>query len=288
VWGSDDPDAYGLVEDADGESRDYTTEQYDKLRWTFAPPVLWGEGAKLQKPWFYAFLNDPMPLRPQLRVRMPSFNFPAGHAGSIADYFASKAALAWPADLARRMRIAEGVDVAQMASAIGISADTLRGIENGSRPDTEARFAEVLAYAAKTGFRFMPAVNTEHERLVRRSPSYLDHVSEAHADYLSLGNTLAREGPQCFQCHFDDGVAPNADPIAWGPDLVRVRERLREDWVYRWMENPSRIYPGTAMPGNFLSDPPQYQAVYPDSSNPQQINAVVDWLFNYDRVPPHN
>jgi hypothetical protein len=40
------------------------------------------------------------------------------------------------------------------------------------------------------------------------------------------------------------------------------------------------------MPANFQGDPPQYQAVYPDSSNGQQIQAVLDWLFNSDKVAP--
>jgi hypothetical protein len=40
------------------------------------------------------------------------------------------------------------------------------------------------------------------------------------------------------------------------------------------------------MPANFQGDPPQYQNVYPDSSNEQQIQAVLDWLYNMDRAAP--
>jgi hypothetical protein len=47
--------------------------------------------------------------------------------------------------------------------------------------------------------------------------------------------------------------------------------------------NPALIYPGTAMPANFSSEPPQYQQVYPNSTNRAQVQVVLDWLFNFDR-----
>jgi cbb3-type cytochrome oxidase cytochrome c subunit len=68
--------------------------------------------------------------------------------------------------------------------------------------------------------------------------------------------------------------------------LARVRERLREDWTEEWLWNPGTTYPGTSMPANFLGDPPQYQAVYPNSTNNDQVQAVLDWLFNLDRLAP--
>jgi hypothetical protein len=38
------------------------------------------------------------------------------------------------------------------------------------------------------------------------------------------------------------------------------------------------------MPANFAGDPPQYQAIYPNSTNDMQLGAVLEWLFNFDRV----
>jgi hypothetical protein len=40
------------------------------------------------------------------------------------------------------------------------------------------------------------------------------------------------------------------------------------------------------MPSNFLAIPPEYQEVYPDSTGADQIQAVLDWLYNHDRTPP--
>jgi len=54
----------------------------------FTPPVLYGEGKKVQFPWLFGFLNKPVQLRPWLDVRMPTFNFQHGEASSVVGYFA--------------------------------------------------------------------------------------------------------------------------------------------------------------------------------------------------------
>jgi len=275
-WGSDE---WAMVADADGERRDYSDEFYPKVRWTFAPPVLWGEGAKLQKDWFYSFLEGPFQLREQMQVRMPSFNYPEGHAGAIADYFANQAVLDWPGEFARRFRASQEMSLDELAEASEIPAEILAKIEADNRANIEARFSDLLAYAASVDYQAFPAVNPEHERLVRQSPSYLENA------HVGVGSDLARTGPKCFTCHIDNGQLPEAEPISWAPDLAFTQSRLREDWVVEWLRNPALLYPGTSMPGNFLSEPAQYQELFPDSTNDDQINAITDWLFNYDQVP---
>lgn len=52
-----------------------------------APPILTGEGMKLQPDWFIDFLEKPERLRPWLDVRMPSFGMSTDEAGAIVDYF---------------------------------------------------------------------------------------------------------------------------------------------------------------------------------------------------------
>src|SRR5436305_262172 len=42
---------------------------------TFVPPILNGEGVKLQSPWLFSFLKAPVPIRPWLKLRMPTFGF---------------------------------------------------------------------------------------------------------------------------------------------------------------------------------------------------------------------
>ena len=54
-----------------------------------APPILIGEGAKLQPEWFFEFLMKPVRLRPWLTVRMPSFDFSQREATAIVDFFSA-------------------------------------------------------------------------------------------------------------------------------------------------------------------------------------------------------
>ncbi len=54
---------------------------------SFAPPILTGQGKKVQPEWFYGFLKQPLPIRPWLELRMPTFHFANDEASGIVDYF---------------------------------------------------------------------------------------------------------------------------------------------------------------------------------------------------------
>ena len=313
-----DPDGEGKVEDVDGVLRGYGEEPYDKVRWTYAPPVLLDEGGKLQRNWFYSFLNDPVPLRRQIRTKMPTFSYDRDEAGAIADYFANASSRAWPSRYARTMRLALGMKLkgeheqaperswpqvsilreqsgtlplAEVAEQAGLEPKVVRGIERGSRADIEGGFAKLLAFGQSRGFRMRGPVDPAYEAVHRRTPTHLALRAKEvghHDEPISLGHAVGIQGPNCYQCHWHQGEPPDQkdSPLSWGPDLYLTHERLREGWVEDWIWNPGIVYPGTSMPGNFQGDPPQYQNVYPDSSNEQQIQSVLDWLFNMDRATP--
>lgn len=54
-----------------------------------APPILVGQGKKVQPEWFVDFLKKPMRLRPWLDVRMPTFGLTDDETTSIVRYFAA-------------------------------------------------------------------------------------------------------------------------------------------------------------------------------------------------------
>lgn len=56
---------------------------------TYAPPLLVGEGRKVQSPWLFDFLKEPVVLRPWLQVRMPTFDLSDEDAAAIVKYFAA-------------------------------------------------------------------------------------------------------------------------------------------------------------------------------------------------------
>jgi len=55
---------------------------------SYAPPVLVGEGKKVQSAWLFQFLRAPVTLRPWLEVRMPTFPFSDSELNDLVAYFA--------------------------------------------------------------------------------------------------------------------------------------------------------------------------------------------------------
>ncbi len=312
TFGYDEDSGDNQVEDVDGVTRTYWNEELDKLRSTFAPPVLWNEGHKVQREWFYSFLKDPVGLREQLRVRMPSFRFEPGEAEAVADYFGEKARTEWYSRYAKSMRLTLGreastpfeagatswppmaryvwplslyttkggggaLSIEDVATGAGLDPGLVAGIENGVSADIASSFDKLFDWGTAQGFAMTGPVSSSYERIERRAPSHL----AAREDFIRVGHDVAADAVNCFQCHPQGGQLPET-PIAWAPDLSHTRERLREEWVREWLWKPAAIYPFTPMPANFAADEPQYQDVYPNSSNVEQIEAVLDWLFNLD------
>ncbi|OGH56621.1 MAG: hypothetical protein A3G34_09480 [Candidatus Lindowbacteria bacterium RIFCSPLOWO2_12_FULL_62_27] len=52
-----------------------------------APPILFGQGRKVQEYWLYEFLKHPTTIRPWLKVRMPTFGFSDEEATAVVNYF---------------------------------------------------------------------------------------------------------------------------------------------------------------------------------------------------------
>ncbi len=281
------------VEDVDGERRPYAEEVYEKLRWTFAPPVLIDEGAKLRRDWFYQFLLDPVPLRQQIRVRMPTFHWDAGEAGAVADYFAHRARRDWPSRFARKLLVQLGKTPEELAQEMIASGSkttpaTIRGIVEEKPVETATGLAALVEHAARIGFVMDGAVDPAHEAVPQRAPSRLDPWLASQPDLFERVHRLVVEGPNCVQCHFLRGAPPTqGTPIAWAPDLDLTRDRLRPDWTREWLTDPGRIYPGTSMPANFAADQTQWQEFYAAPSA-EQIEAVLTWLFNLDKAEVRN
>ncbi|HYD50308.1 MAG TPA: c-type cytochrome [Terriglobales bacterium] len=63
---------------------------------TFAPPILDGEGAKVQPDWFFKFVKAPYTLRPWLKLRMPTFHLSDQETRQVVDYFGALAGLENP------------------------------------------------------------------------------------------------------------------------------------------------------------------------------------------------
>jgi cytochrome c1 len=73
-----------IIEDKGGDIR-----VHYEGREALAPPNLHGEGAKVQSPWLFGFLKEPVPIRPWLHVRMPTFGFSDSEANRVLAFFNS-------------------------------------------------------------------------------------------------------------------------------------------------------------------------------------------------------
>ena len=69
------------------EKRGGFIRKYYQDNITLAPPVLNGEGEKVQSPWLYNFLKSPITLRPWLEIRMPTFGFSDEHDTQLVNFF---------------------------------------------------------------------------------------------------------------------------------------------------------------------------------------------------------
>jgi mono/diheme cytochrome c family protein len=69
------------------EKRGGFIRRYYENKVELAPPPLNGEGEKVQSEWLFNFLREPVPLRPWLQVRMPTFGFSASEDNLLVSYF---------------------------------------------------------------------------------------------------------------------------------------------------------------------------------------------------------
>jgi hypothetical protein len=111
------------------------------------------------------------------------------------------------------------------------------------------------------------------------------HLAAAQAKYperMDDALKIVISNSYCVQCHLLGNFSPMGGDRAKAPQLDRVHERLRPQWVLDWTANPKRLLPYTGMPVNIPHDKGVSQELYKGTPR-EQLNAVVDLLMNYDR-----
>ena len=87
----------------------------------------------------------------------------------------------------------------------------------------------------------------------------------------------------CLKCHATGD--PQHDKIATAPNFLLAKERLKPDWVERWITDPQAISPGTSMPSGLFKrendhwvfagpTPPSFQGYERDHTK-----LLVDYIF---------
>lgn len=113
-------------------------------------------------------------------------------------------------------------------------------------------------------FRGLEHQTTQHETTPSLAKS---------GDHFKLGQDTFNQY-QCLNCHKNPPYPAGTDLSNLAPPLTLLPNRLRYEWVARWLKNPDALMPGTRMPGFFYADG---QPMFENAD--EQISAVRDYLF---------
>ncbi len=235
----------------------------------FRPPMLWGEGAKIQHDWLYSFLNNVEMLRPWLRARMPSFHLTNEQATALVEYFAglSKHESELLGD--------ELTPIAKHLEQVHAAAGGAEGQAGGGFWFMEEKLAEPAEFLKRYGLahqqvvaaNFQPSAGPQmlapaYQRLVQRA-NFLSSLFDIEFPFLGRQYQPITEERfttgmeffydlKCLACHVGgDPKAPGTTTDIKAPNFALTHKRLSYEWVMYWLQDPGVIMPGTNMPQIF-------------------------------------
>jgi mono/diheme cytochrome c family protein len=276
------------------------------------PPPLIREGERTQPAWLFQFLRNPFLIRPLTILRMPRFNMSDDEAMDLVNYFAAVDKMTnpgigltypYPGLITQRQ---EGFWDDQAAAYVSkLKKDKLEEKRiNEERPFWDLLQQEELAQAeaAVKSAKDAEAKETNAER--KQALADTRKAAEKNVERLKNGAAVQKElqsrwaskeayaadayrllasNDRCLNCH-QVGPLPPKQPT--GPQLELSADRLRPEWLLRWIASPQRmlIYPygQHSMPQNFKSNDTAWPEF--DGTMLEQATAVRDVLVDYPKV----
>ncbi len=206
------------------------------------PPVLLGEGRKVNPEWLYEFLLDPHPIRPAVELQMPKFNMSPADATKLVRYFAARDGILSPFELEQRQR-----------------------------PE------------------YVRAENREYLKALEEAGRLAGvPQDELHTARFDDAMQIVVNGNYCIKCHAVADFDPSKRAREKAPNLAIAGDRLRPEYLRKWIARPTSILPYTAMPVNIEYDPnlPHLGGVSQDlytGTSVEQVDSLVDLLVNFHR-----
>jgi hypothetical protein len=151
----------------------------------------------------------------------------------------------------------------------------------GRSDQASSRETEDVAnyFAARDGAEF------PYQLVLERNLSYLEGQERAHPNYLSAGwEMMANKASPCLQCHAIGQFKPSGGAeVVNGPDFRQVSIRFRPEYLEKWIANPRRLVPYTAMPQNVVPHGTIALPVPKAFGNQpiEIVRAIRDTLLNY-------
>lgn len=113
----------------------------------------------------------------------------------------------------------------------------------------------------------------KQDRPVAESVAQLPH-DESEIRALAAGRRLAgTKGLSCAQCHTFGNVAATGIQAL---DMQLMSKRVRPEWFYRYLLEPTKYRPGTRMPNSFPEGQSVYKQIYEGNAE-HQIAAL--WMY---------
>jgi cytochrome c2 len=198
------------------------------------PPRLSSEGARVDPSWLLRFLHDPSlsgEKTPAQQAAIGSAEQTARPGGSPPGTSASNGSkpAAPPSTAAApngggKLKPQPGLD------------------RNGVRPYLKFRMPtfNFSPNELQTLVRFFMAMSGQQDPYIKEP---LEPLTEQEK---LVARQMFTSGTPCLKCHITGDPAHDATAIA--PNFLLASERLKPEWTFRWLLDPSQISPGTAMP----------------------------------------
>ena len=185
------------------------------------PPMLTSEGARVDPDWLMKFLKDPSLMQSGEKPAVPASPSPSAAATPTAE---AKPSAAANDQTGGRLQPQPGAN------------------RNGVRPHLQVHMPtfNFSPNELRVLVRFFMAVSSQNEPYIKEP---LPPMSEAER---SIARNMFVSGTPCLKCHITGEPVHDAKAIA--PNFLLASQRLKPDWVFRWLLDPAQISPGTAMP----------------------------------------
>ena len=185
------------------------------------PPRLTSEGARVDPSWLLKFLHDPSLSGEKTPAQTQLINAASAQASASPQVTGS----------------------AQRANPSAVKLKAQPGLDrNGVRPYLNFRMPtfNFSPNELQTLVRFFMAMSGQQEPYIKEQ---LEPLSDQEK---LVARQMFTSGTPCLKCHITG--EPTHDARAIAPNFLLASERLKPEWTFRWLLDPSQISPGTAMP----------------------------------------
>ena len=238
------------------------------------PPRLTSEGARVDPTWLLRFLHDPS----LSGEKTPAQNAAISNAEQSANATGSPQPSPQAGNRGNAPAATNNASGAPGGGAGRMPAPTATSGRLKPQPGLDRNGVRPYLKFRMPTFNFSP---NELQALVRffmaMSGQQEPYIKEPLQPLTEQEKLVARQmftsGTPCLKCHITGDPAHDAQAIA--PNFLLSGERLKPEWTFRWLLDPSQISPGTAMPtGLFRKEGERWVINLPNP--PASANAYHD------------